>query len=136
MISSSPDNDSIFCKRQAQLGIFLATEPQSGKSYTFNAENMLRSSSGGTSTALAYDPLQRLDSYNPGTLRRFIHDGGEAVAEIDSSDAILNRYVRGDGADELIVPGVDQGAGVDERRISRGAGAFDRGAGLQTGGPP
>jgi hypothetical protein len=36
---------------------------------------------------LSYDPLNRLDVYNPGTSRRFVYDGAEAAAELDSSGA-------------------------------------------------
>jgi hypothetical protein len=45
---------------------------------------------------LNYDPLNRLDLYNPGTAKRFIYDGPEVVAELDASGNIIARYVRGD----------------------------------------
>jgi RHS repeat-associated protein len=94
----------------------LATEPQSGKTYTYNVQNQLTGSTGGTATSLAYDPLDRLDTYNPGALRRFVYDGVEAAAELDSSGAIQDRYVRGDGADELLVD--YSGSGTTSRRFT------------------
>jgi RHS repeat-associated protein len=65
--------------------------------------------SGSPSTTLTYDPLDRLDTYNPGSASRFIYDGTEAVAKIDSSGNILGRFVRGDGDDELLVSYPDSG---------------------------
>lgn len=95
----------------------LATEPQSAKTYTYNVKNQLTASTGGTATSLAYDPLDRLDTYNPGVSRRFIYDGVEAAAELDSTGAVQDRYVRGDdGADELIVD--YSGSGTTNRRFT------------------
>jgi RHS repeat-associated protein len=64
---------------------------------------MISATVGTTHATLGYDPLDRLDSYNPGTLTRFVYDGGEVAAEIDSSGNIVKRYVRGDGADDALV---------------------------------
>jgi RHS repeat-associated protein len=64
---------------------------------------------------LSYDPLNRLNVYNPGTLRRFVYDGNEAAAELDSAGAIQNRYVIGDGPDEVLVDYV--GSGTTSRRF-------------------
>ncbi len=75
-----------------------------------------RDFTGGTATSLAYDPLDRLDTYNPAAPRRFIYDGVEAAAELDSTGAIQNRYVRGDGADELLVD--YSGSGTANRRFT------------------
>lgn len=77
--------------------------------FTYDAENKLTSTSGAASTTLSYDPLDRLDTYNPGSAERFIYDGNEAVAELDSSGNIIARFVRGDGADELLVQYPDSG---------------------------
>ncbi len=101
----------------------LTTDPVSAKTYAYDAANRLTSSSGGTGTSLSYDPADRLDTYNPGSLRRFVYDGGEAAAELDSSGAIQNRYVRGDGSDELLVD--YSGSGATSRRF---AGADERGS--------
>jgi len=48
----------------------------------------------------------RLDLYNPGAPSRFVYDGVEVAAVIDSSGAVERRYVRGDGPDELIYQSV------------------------------
>jgi RHS repeat-associated protein len=70
---------------------------------THNIENKLTSAvTVGTTRTLSYDPLNRLDTYNPGTTSRFIYDGNEVAAELDGSGNIVTRFVRGDGADELI----------------------------------
>jgi RHS repeat-associated protein len=53
--------------------------------------------------------------YDPGTLRRFVYDGAEAAAELDTSGAIQNRYVMGDGADEVLVDYA--GSGTASRRF-------------------
>jgi RHS repeat-associated protein len=71
-------------------------------------DTILISTSG--SGTLSYDPLNRLDTYNPGTAKRFIYDpgsesgagGAEVVAELDASGNIVGRYVRGDAPDEII----------------------------------
>jgi RHS repeat-associated protein len=78
--------------------------------FTYDAENKLLSTSGTASTTLSYDPLNRLDTYNPGTASRFIYDGNEAAADLDSTGAITHRYVRGDGSDELLVIYSNSGA--------------------------
>lgn len=72
--------------------------------FTYDLENKLVSAlpiNAGVRT-LNYDPLNRLDIYNPGTPKRFIYDGDEVVAELDSSGNIIGRYVRGDAPDEII----------------------------------
>ena len=64
--------------------------------------------SGGVTVNLIHDPLGRLDRYDPGATTRFIYDpiagaGSEVAAEVSLSGTILRRYVRGEGADELLV---------------------------------
>jgi RHS repeat-associated protein len=74
------------------------------RDFTTDLENKLVSAlpiNAGVRT-LSYDPLNRLDVYNPGTAKRFIYDGAEVATELDSSGNIVGRYVRGDGADEII----------------------------------
>lgn len=77
--------------------------------YGYDGENKLVSVAGAATASLSYDPLGRLDQYNPGSSRRFIYDGSEATAELDGSGAILRRYVRGGGADELLVDFIGSG---------------------------
>jgi RHS repeat-associated protein len=82
----------------------LTLDPASGRTFAYNIENQLTSSAlGGVTTTFAYDPLDRLDTYNPGSLTRYVYDGPEVVAEVDSTGDIQHRYVRGDGPDELMV---------------------------------
>jgi YD repeat-containing protein len=72
--------------------------------FTYDLENKLTSAlpvNAGVRT-LSYDPVGRLDLYNPGAAKRFVYDGAEVVAELDSSGNILARYVRGDAPDEII----------------------------------
>lgn len=89
----------------------LAYDPETGFTYAYDLANRLTSAtSGGTTKTLSYDPLSRLDTYNPGSPVRFIYDGVEAVAELDSSGKIMRRYIRGDGPDELLVEYVGTGS--------------------------
>lgn len=80
--------------------------------------------SGGATTTLQYDALSRLSSYNPGSSRRFIYDGSQVAAELDSSGNIVRRYVRGDGLDEVIMHYAGTGSSsyryehLDERNSS------------------
>lgn len=84
-------------------------------SFTYDAENKLTSTSVSSVTStLGYDPLNRLDTYNPGAAVRFIYDGNEAVGKLNSAGTIIGRFVRGDGADELLVSYPD--AGTSNRR--------------------
>jgi RHS repeat-associated protein len=72
---------------------------------THDAENKVISAvTVGTTRSFSYDPANRLDTYNPGgSASRFIYDGNEVAAELDTSGNILHRFVRGDGADEVLV---------------------------------
>jgi RHS repeat-associated protein len=72
--------------------------------FTYDIENKLTNvTRTGFGATLSYDPLNRLDVYNPGTATRFIYDGSEVVAQLDASGNIVRRQVRGDGADEVLV---------------------------------
>jgi RHS repeat-associated protein len=82
--------------------------------FAYDIENKLTSAtSGDTTKTLSYDPLNRLDLYNPGTARRFIYDGSEVAAELDGSGNIVNRYIRSDAADDPIV--FFNGSGTSQR---------------------
>jgi RHS repeat-associated protein len=87
----------------------LTTDPITSKTYTYTSENQLKTSSGGVT--LAYDPLGRISEYNAPTINRFILDGDEVAAELNSSGGINHRYVRGDGSDDLLVVYSDGTAG-------------------------
>lgn len=82
-------------------------------SYSYSAENQLKSTSGGVS--LYYDPIGRLHEYDTSVSTRFMHDGGQIVAEVaNPSGAIQRRYVFGPGADEALM--WYEGAGTSDRR--------------------
>ena len=53
------------------------TEPQNSETYSYDIENKLTSSTSPVkgSASMGYDPLNRLDTYNNGTTRRFVYDG-------------------------------------------------------------
>jgi RHS repeat-associated protein len=83
--------------------------------YTYSSENLLMSTNGGV--ALAYDPLTRLYQTSggiPGTTR-FQYDGAELVAEYNSSNSMLRRYVHGPGGDEPII--WYEGSSTTDRRF-------------------
>jgi RHS repeat-associated protein len=69
--------------------------------YTYTSENLLSSSWGQAS--LAYDPLGRLSQVAGSTTTRMRYDGQHLAVELDSSNAVLRRYVYGPGVDEPIL---------------------------------
>ena len=71
--------------------------------YAYSSENLLISATGGI--ALAYDPVLRLYQTSGGSAgtTRFAYDGTALIAEYNSSNAMLRRYVHGPGADEPLV---------------------------------
>ena len=53
---------------------------------------------------MKYDALGRLyEVTKAGTTTRFLYDGSEVIAEYSGSGALLRRYVRGAGADEVVL---------------------------------
>jgi RHS repeat-associated protein len=86
-----------------------------GTTYSYSSENLLTSSSGGAS--LTYDPAMRLYQVSGGTAgtQRFAYDGSDLVAEYNSSNAMLRRFVHGPGADEPVV--WYEGSGTTDRRF-------------------
>ncbi len=84
----------------------MTADPWNAKTFAYDIENKLASASVPSASAdLAYDPLGRLDNYDPdpGVFRRFIYDGVEVVAEVNSTGALVRRQVRGDSPDEVLV---------------------------------
>jgi hypothetical protein len=71
--------------------------------YIYNSENMLTSSWGQAS--LSYDPLQRLFQVSGATTTRLLYDNATLIAEYDSGNSLLRRYVHGPGVDEPLVCG-------------------------------
>jgi RHS repeat-associated protein len=83
--------------------------------YAYTSENLLTSASGGIT--LAYDPAMRLYQTSGGSAgtTRFGYDGTDLIAEYNSSNAMLRRYVHGPGTDEPIV--WYEGSGTTDRRF-------------------
>ncbi|HBK93292.1 MAG TPA: hypothetical protein DDZ68_16650 [Parvularcula sp.] len=72
------------------------------KIFTYDAQNRLISTADGAS--FKYDPLGRLyETLKSGTTTRFLYDGSEAIAEYSGAGALLRRYVRGAGLDEVVL---------------------------------
>lgn len=91
----------------------LTTEPQSGKTYGYSSENLLTSAAGGVT--LGYDPALRLYQVAGAATTRFGYDGANPIAEYDGSNALLRRYVFGNGVDDPIVQ--YEGASTTDRRF-------------------
>jgi RHS repeat-associated protein len=86
-----------------------------GTTYSYSSENLLTSSSGGA--ALTYDPARRLYQVSGGTAgtQRFAYDGSDLIAEYDSSNTMLRRFVHGPGTDKPII--WYEGTGTSDRRF-------------------
>ncbi len=84
----------------------------SGKSYDYDIFNNLTSVSGtGISVALDYDAKGRLAEENSANgIVQFAYAGTALIAEYDSSNTLLRRYVHGPGSDEPIA--VYEGSGT------------------------
>jgi RHS repeat-associated protein len=80
--------------------------------YTYDSENRLTSSWGQAS--LSYDPLGRLFQTSGASTTRFGYDGQDMIAEYNSSNALVRRYVFGPGTDEPLV--WYEGTGTSTRR--------------------
>ncbi|WP_341021731.1 RHS repeat-associated core domain-containing protein [Brevundimonas diminuta] len=74
-----------------------------GGTYVYDVENRLISGPGGAS--LTWDPLGRLFRSSSSThgATTYLYDGDQLVAEYDATNAMLRRYVHGDGADTPLV---------------------------------
>ncbi|MFL6845525.1 MAG: RHS repeat-associated core domain-containing protein [Allosphingosinicella sp.] len=83
--------------------------------YAYSSENLLTSASG--SIALTYDPALRLYQTSGGSAgtTRLAYDGTDPIAEFNSSNGMLRRYVHGPGADEPLV--WYDGSGTTDRRF-------------------
>lgn len=66
-------------------------------------------------SSMAYDVLGRLYQVSAnGATTRFLYDGADMIAEYDGANALLRRYVHGQGADEPLV--WYEGSGTADRR--------------------
>lgn len=74
-----------------------------GGTYVYDLENRLISGPGGAS--LTWDPLGRLfrSSSSAHGATTYLYDGDRLAAEYDAMNAMLRRYVHGDGADTPLV---------------------------------
>ncbi|NML04903.1 RHS repeat-associated core domain-containing protein [Sphingomonas sp. G-3-2-10] len=74
-------------------------------SFGYSSENLLTSATvGSTSSTLQYDPLGRLYKIDVSSVgQRFLYDGVEQIAQMNDSGIMQRRYVRGPGADEVLV---------------------------------
>lgn len=77
----------------------LTSDPLTAKGYGYSSENLLTSSTGGTAASLTYDPLGNLTGVDAATQRRFVYDRDRMVAEVNTSGAIVSRFVWDDGDD-------------------------------------
>ncbi len=84
----------------------------SGKSYNYDIYNNLTSVTGtGISVSLDYDAKGRLAEENSANgIVQFAYAGSALIAEYDSSNTLLRRYVHGPGSDEPIA--VYEGSGT------------------------
>jgi RHS repeat-associated protein len=79
--------------------------------YIYNSENMLTSS--WNQASLNYDPLLRLFQVSGATATRMLYDGDTLIAEYDTGNSLLRRYVHGPGVDEPLV--AYEGTGTSNR---------------------
>jgi YD repeat-containing protein len=81
-------------------------------SYAYDAFNRLTAAG---PLSLAYDPAGRLyETTASGATTRFLYDGLQAIAEYNTSGALLRRYVPGAGLDEHLA--WYEGSGTSDRR--------------------
>jgi RHS repeat-associated protein len=83
--------------------------------YTYTVENLLRTAPGGV--APDYDPAMRLLAIRQGSATnvKFGYDGADLIAEYNSSNSLLRRYVHGPGSDEPLV--WYEGSALTDRRF-------------------
>lgn len=89
-----------------------------GRSYVYDDENRLISTTGSPSASLKYDPLGRLFEVTIGTSRtQYLYDGDALAAEYNgATNALLRRYVHGDQVDEPWVQYNSASIGAANRR--------------------
>ncbi|WP_052417786.1 RHS repeat-associated core domain-containing protein [Cellvibrio mixtus] len=92
------------------------TKDQAGRTYTYNANNlMLNSTASGVTTTLSYDTENRLHSVTKsGSTTKFVYDGTDLIAETNSSNMTQRRYVHGPETDDPIV--WYEGSGTSDKR--------------------
>lgn len=74
------------------------------QTYQYDVENRLISIDNGATAILKYDPLGRLFETNVlGIVTRFVYDGDALVAELNSTNTVVRRYVHGARVDSPLV---------------------------------
>jgi RHS repeat-associated protein len=81
------------------------------RAFGYDLDNHLTSAGGAT---LSYDPLGRLGQITSAAATRFVYSGSSLIAELNTSNAVLRRYVPGPGTDEPLV--WYEGSGMSDRR--------------------
>jgi RHS repeat-associated protein len=87
-------------------------------SYTYSAENLLRTKAVGgvTQATLTYDPAMRLSQIiGAAGTTKFAYDGLDLTGEYNAAGVLQRRYVHGPGSDEPLV--WYEGAGTTDRRF-------------------
>jgi len=92
------------------------TQDNTGTVYAYNANNLLlNATKAGVTTTLSYDADNRLHSViKSGATTKFMYDGTDLIAETNSSNTILRRYVHGPQDDDPIV--WYEGSGTTDKR--------------------
>ena len=88
--------------------------------YLYDIENRLVSAIGCTTAALRYDPLGRLyetSANTAPTTTRVVYNGNELMAEYNSTNTLLRRYVHGPGANDPLI--WYEGTGVASTALRR-----------------
>jgi len=86
-----------------------------GTAFDYDLDNRLTGASGANSATLSYDPLGRLGQTTAATTTRFVYSGDDLIAELNSSNVIVRRYVPGPEADQPLV--WYEGSGISDRRF-------------------
>ncbi len=76
--------------------------------YSYDIENRLLTASGADNATIKYDPLGRMYLLTTGsgdsqTTHYFLYDGDALIAEYNSNDTLIKRYVHGAGIDQPLV---------------------------------
>ncbi|WP_308367967.1 MULTISPECIES: RHS repeat-associated core domain-containing protein [unclassified Microbulbifer] len=86
-----------------------------GKTYSYNANNLLIEANTSGTTQLRYDAENRLHSVEKsGSYTGFLYDGSDLIGEVDENGNVLRRYVHGPAIDDPIV--WYEGAGTGTKR--------------------
>ncbi|MEX2963366.1 RHS repeat domain-containing protein [Microbulbifer sp. TYP-18] len=86
--------------------------------YVYDVENRLISTSGTSSATLTYDPLGRLQKItSAGATTHFLYDGDDLIAEYNSNEQMIKRYVHGPSMDQPLVQYSGSTVGESDREF-------------------